>query len=117
MGKQIKSANRGESGVHLPRPEGQNGNPGLPSIQLCEEEASPMHRGHWVAILCLTFAAMGVPAFADIIDSVNAGGPQGLGPGFQFAVPDVGWYFTPSSSYILNSVYFDFGTTDGRTVT
>ncbi len=58
-----------------------------------------------------------MPGFAGIVVSVNAAGPQGLGPAFQFVVRDVGWYFTPSSSYILNSVYFDFGTTDGRTVT
>ena len=69
-------------------------------------------------ILALVVCSAVVPGFGGIIvDSVNAAGPQGLGSGFQFVAPDVGWYFTPSSSYILNSVYFDSGTTDGRTVT
>ena len=68
-------------------------------------------------ILGLILSGVIVPLFGGIVDSVNAAGPPGLGPGYQFVVPDVGWYFSPSSSYILNSVYFDFGATDGRTVT
>ncbi len=68
-------------------------------------------------LVCLALSLFARSASAQIVASVNAAGPPGLGSSYQFVGPDVGWFYTPTSSFSLTGVNFHFGTTDGRTVT
>ena len=70
-----------------------------------------------LAVLTFVLLVAGSVFGATIVDSVNASATPGLGSGFQFVAPDVGWYYTAPFSYTLTGVAFHFSGTDAGTVT
>src|SRR5579859_3682949 len=52
--------------------------------------------------------------FSTIVDSFNA---TATGNGGQYNIPDIGWFYTPGFSYLLDDIGAKFTTSDGRTVT
>jgi len=56
-------------------------------------------------------------ASATVVASVNASGPAGYGPSYQFVSPDIGWLYTAPFTFTADEVDFHFSNTDFNTVT
>ncbi len=56
-------------------------------------------------------------AHAVVVDSVNASGTPGLGPANQLKPVNIGWFYTPTTSYDLTGVQFNFSANDSGSVT
>jgi hypothetical protein len=66
--------------------------------------------------LCLNlFAAGASTANAATVDSINAASDPFFAASWN--VPDVGWIYSPPTSFSVSSIGTKFGSSDGRTVT
>jgi len=68
-------------------------------------------------VFCLGIFLCAWPAFATVVDSVNASATPGVGGANAFFVTDVGWYYTAPTSYTLTEIDFHFSASDTGTVT
>ena len=70
----------------------------------------------WAIALCLLLCLSTLSGAATIVASVNAAGPAGFGPAYQFVEPDVGWLYTAPYTFTADEVDFHFSSTDLNTV-